>query len=279
VILERPAVKREAPVSNVASAVPVAAEPTSPKTEKKLKLAGEATARPPIDKAKSGGEVNAPLVPVPVASQGTSGISAAKAEIKSEVPAWAPPEAAEPVASEPVAVGALVEYRKPILRPSRSSGLVLFNKVLAGVVLVLLVVVVYSVASIRTDVAAGWKQLEAGVEAPTAMPSAVLAEVLPPVESFIEKVTVRNVFLPKGTVSTAATPAALTGKVADLKLMGVSIDNSASDQSMAIIRNKAESKTYFVDRGQTVGDTGYTLEKVLPDHVVLKMGRQEIILK
>jgi len=177
------------------------------------------------------------------------------------------------------AVEPVAGYRMPIFRPGRSSGLVLFNRVLAGVVLVLLVLVVYSVASIRADVAAEGEQLKEGAGAQPVVPAAVFKDSLPSVDAFLEKVSGRDVFMQTGAGVTTSTVAVLQGKVADLKLLGVSIDSSADVESMAIIRNKAESKTYFVNRGQTVGDTGYTLEKVLADRAVLKMGKQEIELK
>ena len=48
---------------------------------------------------------------------------------------------------------------------------------------------------------------------------------------------------------------------------------------MAIIRGKADSKTYFVKLGQTVGDTDYVLDRVLPDRIILKQRKQEYELK
>lgn len=170
-------------------------------------------------------------------------------------------------------------YRLPIFRPGQLSGLVLFNRVLAGVVLVLLVVVVYSVASIRADVDSEGVRLESGAGALPIVTATIFKESLPSVDTFLEKVAVRDVFQPKEAAAATATASVLQGKVADLKLLGVSMDSAAAEESMAIIRNKAESRTYFVKKGQLVGDTGYTLERVLSDHAVLKKGKQEIELK
>jgi type II secretory pathway component PulC len=169
--------------------------------------------------------------------------------------------------------------RKSVQRPGSLNGLVLFNRVLAGVVLVLLGVVVYSVASIRADVAAEGDRLKAGAGAQHVVAVAILKEGLPSVDVFLDKVSQRNVFLSVDAKSATSTVAVLTGKVADLKLLGVSIDSSVDQESMAIIRNKAESRTYFIKKGQLVGDTGYTLERVLADRAVLKQGKQEIELK
>jgi type II secretory pathway component PulC len=170
-------------------------------------------------------------------------------------------------------------YRMPIFRRSRSSGLVLFNRVLAGVVLVLLVAVVYSIASIKTDVTSAGGQLESGVIAQPVVAAMIINEPLPSVDVYLEKLKDRNVFLPNDAVVTTSAVAVLTGKVADLKLLGVSIDSAADEESMAIIKNKAESRTYFVKKGQMVGDTGYSLERVLSDRAILKKGKQEIELK
>ncbi len=170
-------------------------------------------------------------------------------------------------------------YRKSVQRPGSLNGLVLFNRVLAGVVLVLLGVVVYSVASIRADVAAEGDRLKAGAGTHHVAVVALVKEELPSVDVFLDKVSQRNVFLSVEAKTATSTVAALTGKVADLKLLGVSIDSAVDQESMAIIRNKAESRTYFVKKGQLVGDTGYTLERVLSDRAVLKQGKQEIELK
>lgn len=228
-------------------------EPLPAKAEKKLKLS---TAAPvPAEPAS----VRAPL----------PSEAAAPAVGKETVPEVSVSQVAVPVKG----------YGLPIFRSGQLSGLVLFNRVLAGVVLVLLVVVVYSVASIRADVDSEGSRLESGAGTLPIVTATIFKESLPSVDALLEKMAVRNVFQPKEAAAATATGAALQGKVADLKLLGVSLDSAADAESMAIIRNKAESRTYFVKKGQLVGDTGYTLERVLSDHAVLKKGKQEIELK
>lgn len=219
------------------------AEVPPEKAEKKLKLASA-----PVEK------LDGTVVPAVVATESAGGAPAAK------------------TADSP-------GYRKSVQRPGSLNGLVLFNRVLAGVVLVLLGVVVYSVASIRADVAAEGDRLKAGAGTHHVAVVALVKEELPSVDVFLDKVSQRNVFLSVEAKTATSTVAALTGKVADLKLLGVSIDSAVDQESMAIIRNKAESRTYFVKKGQLVGDTGYTLERVLSDRAVLKQGKQEIELK
>jgi type II secretory pathway component PulC len=64
-----------------------------------------------------------------------------------------------------------------------------------------------------------------------------------------------------------------------LKLVGISMDTAVPEESLAIIRNKVDSKTYFVKVGESVGDTGIILARVLADRVILKSQKQELELK
>lgn len=168
--------------------------------------------------------------------------------------------------------------RPRVLVRRATGGLALVNRMLALVVLVLLVMVVYSVASIRSDVDGELqKVLSAGSlrwEPLTGHNAA-----LPPLEQYLARVSGRDIFMPLGVAATTNVVTVTVGKVGDLKLVGISADEAVPDESLAIIRNKVEAKTYFVKIGQTVGDTGLTLARVLTDRVVLKSQKQEVELK
>lgn len=236
---------REAPKPAEAQPVP----------EKKLKLA---TAPAPVPSPAAAAPVPAPQAApaVPPAPPPTEPVSA-------------PPPAPPPAPVKTVRVSP---------RAGGLQGLVLTNRVLAAVVLVLLAGVVYSIASIRSDVLQRVSGLKEGAGVQPAGVAVVSQESPPPVEVFLDRVAVRDVFQSSAEATTSTVTAA-QGQVADLKLVGVSIDSASESESMAIIRNKADSKTYFVKTGEAVGETGYTLGRVLVDRAILKIRKQEIELR
>ena len=255
---ETPAPAAQAP-KPVAAVPPVeesvkAPEPAS--AEKKLKLAAAAPA--PVEPKA----VAAPAVPAPAVSPAPPTPAAAGG---SEPPA--PPSVAAPGKSVRAAV-----------RTGGLQGLVFANRVLAAVVLVLLVGVAYSIASIRSDNAERVVELRDGAGVQPVGVAVVNRESPPPVEAFLDKIAVRDLFQSSGNAVTSSVSVA-QGQVSDLKLVGVSIDSASDVESMAIIRNKADSKTYFVKTGQAVGETGYTLGRVLADRAILKIRKQEIELR
>lgn len=168
----------------------------------------------------------------------------------------------------------------PSFRPSRSIKFVYLNRVLAVVVLVLAAVVFYSVGSTRRGIA---EDLERQVNGAGSMsePPVIVSEDRVGLQTYLDKVSSRNIFVPKlaAKVGQDAGPALPVGVMKDLKLVAVSVDSSSIADSMAIIKNKADSKTYFVKLGQTVGGTDYVLDRVLPDRVILKQRKQEFELK
>jgi hypothetical protein len=164
----------------------------------------------------------------------------------------------------------------------RISGVTITNRVLAVVVMLLIVVVFYSVAGTQRGIKEEVQRQMSGAGAMSVPPMAILDEPIPPVEVFVDKVNTRNFFSPKVVEkgreagSEAAVPAGMTK---DFKLVAVSLDTATPSESMAIIKNKADSKTYFVKLGESVGDTGLVLSKVLADRIVLKQRKQEFELK
>lgn len=161
------------------------------------------------------------------------------------------------------------------------GGMLLLNRVLAVVVLVLLVVVVYSLVSIRTGVADELAKQIAGAGEMPLMPLVSTNEVIPPLDYYLGAVDKRGDLFgsrPTQTQGGTNSPAVLPEK-SDLMLMGVSLDAAMPTESMAIIKHKPSSKTYFVKMGEGVGDTGFILQHVLADHVVLKSKKQELELK
>jgi hypothetical protein len=243
-----------------------------PTPEKKLKLAAEpatpvaAPAKQTVTGQKPG---VAPAAGVPVNKPGDAGVvPARKKEEQGE---------AKPVPSV-AAAGRPVTGRAPRVT-IRQGGLALANRVLGLVVLVLLVLVVYSVASIQADVAEEVAKQVAGAGTFPLAPLIVTSQTVPSLDYYLEKVSRRNIFARLGPQFPPVTPIKDMGKAADLKLVGVSLDTVSPEESLAIIRSKPDSKMHFVKLGQAVGDTGLTLERVLPDRVILKGNKQEFELK
>lgn len=256
----------------VAGVAPAAPADPQPLPEKKLKLAAVTA---PAPAAMLPPQTLSEPVPAEVKVQAT--VEAKPAGVATAVEVTADREE-EPAASVSVPAGGLqTGSPRSSVRPfSRAGALVFANRMLAAVVLVLMVGVLYSVASIRAEVVSRSKQLEEGSGVQPLLPTVVTRENPPPLDGLLDKISARDVFLPTGMEGSTSAVAVVQGKVADLKLVGVSMDASAQDESMAIIRNKADSKTYFLKKGQLVGETGYTLDRIYDDRVILKMRKQEI---
>ena len=170
----------------------------------------------------------------------------------------------------------------PLQFPSiRISGVTVTNRVLAAMVMLLIVAVFYSVAGTQRSIDADIQRQMSGVGEMAVIPLAIADETVPSVEVLLEKVGSRNFFSPKlsekGKSGTDITEP--SGAVKDLKLVAVSLDATTASESMAIIKTKADSKTHFVKMGESVGDTGFVLTKVLADRIVLKQRKQEFELK
>jgi hypothetical protein len=148
------------------------------------------------------------------------------------------------------------------------------------VVLGLVVVIFYAVMSIKPGIA---KEVERQIEGAGSLsltPQMIVEESVPALEFYLDKVSARNPFVAKVvTGPSGAVASEKAGAPKDLKLIAVSLDAAAPADSMAIIKSKTDSKTYFVKLGQTVGDTDYVLDKVLADRIVLKQRKQEYELK
>ncbi len=277
-----PAPPPSAPPAPVAvPVVPEAAPPipkAEPPPEKKLKLSARAE-QSAIDAEKK------------LAAPASKGPAPADAGSKSTPPAVTKPEAAiasvaapsekpAPLPKEEPAVAAISAAPRIMTVRRGVGGLALVNRILALVVLVLLVLVVYSVASIRADVA---KNLSTQVSSAGSLPWTpvmMTSETVPALDYYLDKVSRRNLFTRVGGGSvTTNVVSVVEGAAGDLKLVGISMDDSDPGESLAIIRNKVDSKTHFVKVGQTVGDTGLTLARVLADRVILKSHKQEVELK
>ena len=161
------------------------------------------------------------------------------------------------------------------LSTSRATGLLLLNRGLGVVVLVLIALVFYSVGAINPGIAEALERQVLGAGSLSMTPTVFPQEAPPALESYLEKVAARNVFVARAqTKSEGDAHPEATGSPKDLKLVAVSMDSSSAEESMAIIRNKADSKTYFVKLGQTVGPTDYVLDRIFSDHVVVKLQKQ-----
>lgn len=201
-------------------------------------------------------------------------------------PASAPANVAPvvvPLAAQPLPSPAAPPVPQPLVFPSiRLSGVTITNRVLALVAMLLIVVVFYSVAGTERGIKEDIQRQMNGAGEMSVTTMSISDEPVPEVNMFVEKVSIRNFFSYKMVEknrdggSEAPTPG---GLAKDFKLVAVSVDTATPSESMAIIKGKADSKTYFVKLGESVGDTGFVLSKVLADRIVLKQRKQEFELK
>jgi len=171
---------------------------------------------------------------------------------------------------------------QPLLFPTiRVSGVTITNRVLAVMVMLLIIVVFYSVAGTQRGIDEEIQRQISGAGEMSVVPLAISEEPVPAVEVFLEKVSKRNFFFPKLAEKNkdGQDVPATVGLTKDFKLVAVSVDNVTVSESMAIIKSRVDSKTYFVKIGESVGDTGFVLAKVLTDRIVLKQRKQEFELK
>ena len=238
------------PAAPVAVDVPVKPVP-APAAEKKLKVAAPATPAEPVVRSQV-------------------------AKVSSEEPSGMNSTTQQPnnlTTDNNVASGVVLS--------GGTSGMTLVNRVLAVVVLALLVLVVYSVASSRSVIGKALDRQVSGAGSLSVPPQVVLEDQIPKLELYLEKISARDLlaeYVVKKPGDVAVRPEA-EGAPKDLKLVAVSVDSASDGESMAIIKSKADSKTYFVKQGQTVGGTDYVLEKVLADRIVLKLRKQQYELK
>ena len=241
--------------------------------DKKLKLADPVMPKP-VDPVveKTGSPAPVPVVtaPLPVA------VSKEPALPASSTPAPAViPQAQEALQEEPVS--SVVLDGRGI---SSGSRLVLINRALGGLVLALVVLVFYRVGAIQPEISKSIDKQISGAGSMSVAPLVITEQAAPQLETYLDKVGARNIFQAKVTTKEGVpVTVEATGAPKDLKLVAISMDSASEDESVAIIKNKADSKTYFVKLGQTVGSTEYVLSKIHADRVVLKQRKQEYELK
>ncbi len=240
------------------AATPLPLSPKGAETRPTPAPAEEAKGRAPVAHVGRGGSGSAP------ASSRETPLAGPVTLPPSAVPAAAPPERPAPAAPAPKAPRASVHSLMswPIL-----------NRILALVVLVLLVVVVYSVASIQSDVdKAVLRQVNQAGALPV-QPAGIEAVTPLPVDEYLRKVSGRDIF----RMAEAAGPASNAAPAAaEFRLVGVSLDGHDPKGSMAILRSKTSSQTFFVKVGDALGNTGFTLDRVLVDRAILKKQKQEL---
>jgi hypothetical protein len=253
------------PAPAVVKAAPVVAAPPLEIKQTPAPVKAAPVVVPPAETKKT------PLVVMPPApAQNTSTPTAKSAT----VPVIAP----QPVSLPTPAPSA----PQPMLFPTiRISGVTITNRVLAVMVVLLIVAVFCSVAGTQRGVDNEIQKQMNGAGEMSVTPVAISDEPVPAAEFFLEKVSTRNFFSPKTAEKgkTGADVPETLGLAKDLKLVAVSMDAATASESMAIIKIKADSKTYFVKIGENVGDTGFVLTKVLADRIVLKQRKQEFELK
>jgi hypothetical protein len=161
------------------------------------------------------------------------------------------------------------------------SPLAILNRAMTVLVIGLIAVVFYGIMSIRPGIAQDLNRQIEGAGSLAVVTQAIVEEEIPALELYLEKVGARSLFTSKliPAKGESAVAAEKAGAPKDLSLVAVSLDSSSPEDSMAIIKNKTDSKTYFVKLGQTVGGTDFVLERVLADRIVLKQKKLEFELK
>jgi hypothetical protein len=255
----------EIPVSAIAQPTPVPAAVANPQQVQPEEQARKLRLAPTTAAAESSRRTEAPAAPVAVVPE--------PAEPPAIGAATAPPEYESP----PVAVSSS-RIGRPAAGRAGLTALGVLNRTLGLVVLVLLIVVVYSAASVRSDVASRLREQMDGAGDLHPPSATVEMAPTPPAEQFLAKIATRSLFVSPVVVTNEIKPD-LAAAVKDLKLMGISLDPKTPAESMIIIRNKALSQTYFVKPGQVVGETGLVLDRILSDRAVLKQKKQEIELR
>ena len=160
------------------------------------------------------------------------------------------------------------------------SFLTMLNRVMTVLIVGLIAVVFYGIMSIRPGIAQELSRQIEGAGSLAVVPQTIVEEEVPALDVYLEKVGSRSLFAAKGIArSGGSVVMEKAGAPKDFSLVAVSLDSSSPTDSMAIIKNKTDSKTYFVKLGQTVGSTDYVLERVLTDRIVLKQNKMEFELK
>ena len=169
--------------------------------------------------------------------------------------------------------------KKQIRSGSLSFSLSAVNRLLTLVVVILFVYVVYDAAasamSLKTP-----PNFAAPKEKNPAQNAPASASPLKEASFYLQKVTSRDIFkeggkpVEKKTAQKETAPAEESEAAKSLSLVGISWSSNPD----VIIEDKATQKTYFVKRGQTVGDK-VKVEAIFKDHVVLSHEGQEFELR
>lgn len=255
---------------------------TEPVVAPKLKLAETSVAKP-VEPQVTSQESRSKIQSTEAKKQTPATPVPASKPVPSVPQMPVPPPAPEVVIREAVSTP-VVSATIPFTGATSSSGLslTLLNRALGLVVLVLTVLVFWRIGAIQPGIAAAIDRQVQGAGSMTMPPLSITEEANPLLDAYLEKVGSRNLFVPVATTAkggVAAAPAESAGAIKDLKLMAISLDSSDASESTAIIKNKADSKTYFVKPGQTVGSTDYVLDRVTSDRAILKLRKQEFELK
>ena len=160
-----------------------------------------------------------------------------------------------------------------------SLSLPAVNRVLTLAVFALFVYVVYdavaSAMSLKTP-----PNFASPMENGPVQKGAMMASPLKEASFYLQKVTTRDIFkegrkpLEKKTDRKEVAPAEESEVAKSLSLVGISWSSNPD----VIIEDKATQKTYFVKRGQIVGDN-VKVEAIFKDHVVLSHEGQEFELR
>ncbi|MDP3790870.1 MAG: hypothetical protein Q8R38_02375 [Candidatus Omnitrophota bacterium] len=144
----------------------------------------------------------------------------------------------------------------------------LINKIMAVACLIITLAWIFNFTATGIGLAKRFKQVISGQEA-SRQEEKILAKVDVNIEEALTQIKRRNMFtlLPSKAEAQASVDIGLT--LGNLKLVGI----LWSDNPQAMIENSKEQKTYFVTKGDKIGDI--EVRNILRDKVVVGRGAEE----
>jgi type II secretory pathway component PulC len=169
--------------------------------------------------------------------------------------------------------------KNPSYRKRFSFGLAEVNKLLVWTAAVLLVYVIFDAVAAARSI-----QRPLNFIPPKDLRAVIQKNSIAPLEEtsyYLQKVSARDIFkeghsneTPKVETPAPAVSAAAVEVIQNLALVGISWSSNPD----AIIEDKGHQKTYFVKRGQMVGED-VKVEAIFKDHVVLTYEDREYELR
>jgi hypothetical protein len=184
-------------------------------------------------------------------------------------------------ARRPAPAGKGFDWKKMIPRPVKLNELKpdLINKALAGVLVMVVALVVYSAFSERQDMA----KVTGAISRLQKSPLTAGGEKIEPFESldfYLNEIRKRDIFrpIPKSMMlePKVALQESLRKSAENLKLQGISWGDRPT--AMILWQTDKESKMYFLIKGQSIGSTGIKVKAIYKNRVTIEREDSEMDL-